>query len=55
MATKNSAGDKDRMHHRGPDSEGYLVDDGVALGCAVGHHRSAHRDQPTFNQIAVSP
>ena len=22
----------DRMTHRGPDSEGYLLDDGVALG-----------------------
>src|SRR5438067_2531096 len=22
----------DRMHHRGPDSEGYLIDDGIALG-----------------------
>jgi len=22
----------DRMHHRGPDAEGYLIDRGVALG-----------------------
>ncbi len=41
----------DRMHHRGPDSEGYLVDDGIALGM----RRLAIIDlltgeQPTFNE-----
>ena len=41
----------DRMTHRGPDSEGYLVDDGVALGM----RRLAIIDlltgeQPTFNE-----
>src|SRR3954470_14017605 len=41
----------DRMHHRGPDSEGYLVDDGVALGM----RRLAIIDlltgeQPAFNE-----
>ena len=41
----------DRMVHRGPDSEGYLVDDGVALGM----RRLAIIDlltgeQPTFNE-----
>ena len=25
----------DRMHHRGPDSEGYLLDDGIGLGLVV--------------------
>src|ERR1051326_7384383 len=40
----------DRMHHRGPDSEGYLVDDGIALGMrrlAIIDLLSG--DQPTFN------
>src|SRR2546423_1620680 len=41
----------DRMHHRGPDSEGYLIDDGVALGM----RRLAIIDlltgeEPTFNE-----
>src|SRR5258707_1612504 len=41
----------DRMQHRGPDSEGYLIDDGVALGM----RRLAIIDlltgeQPTFNE-----
>jgi len=41
----------DRMHHRGPDSEGYLLDDGIALGM----RRLAIIDlltgeQPTFNE-----
>ena len=41
----------DRMIHRGPDSEGYLVDDGIALGM----RRLAIIDlvtgeQPTFNE-----
>jgi asparagine synthase (glutamine-hydrolysing) len=41
----------DRMVHRGPDSEGYLVDDGIALGL----RRLAIIDlitgeQPTFNE-----
>ena len=41
----------DRMVHRGPDSEGYLIDDGVALGM----RRLAIIDlltgeQPTFNE-----
>ena len=41
----------DRMIHRGPDSEGYLIDDGVALGM----RRLAIIDlltgeQPTFNE-----
>jgi asparagine synthase (glutamine-hydrolysing) len=41
----------DRMQHRGPDSEGYLVDDGVALGM----RRLAIIDlltgeQPAFNE-----
>ncbi len=41
----------DRMHHRGPDSEGYVVDDGVALGM----RRLAIIDlltgeQPVFNE-----
>src|SRR3989440_5798726 len=41
----------DRMQHRGPDSEGYLVDEGVALGM----RRLAIIDlltgeQPTFNE-----
>jgi asparagine synthase (glutamine-hydrolysing) len=41
----------DRMTHRGPDSEGYLVDDGIALGM----RRLAIIDlltgeQPTFNE-----
>src|SRR5215470_9877557 len=41
----------DRMHHRGPDSEGYLIDDGVALGM----RRLAIIDlltgeQPVFNE-----
>src|SRR6185369_3857419 len=41
----------DRMTHRGPDSEGYLLDDGVALGM----RRLAIIDlltgeQPTFNE-----
>src|SRR5215510_5706733 len=41
----------DRMHHRGPDSEGYLLDDGVALGM----RRLAIIDlltgeQPAFNE-----
>src|SRR6266568_3251831 len=41
----------DRMHHRGPDSEGYLLDDGIALGM----RRLAIIDlltgeQPTFNK-----
>ncbi|MFN2579047.1 MAG: asparagine synthase (glutamine-hydrolyzing) [Pyrinomonadaceae bacterium] len=41
----------DRMHHRGPDSEGYLIDDGIALGM----RRLAIIDlltgeQPTFNE-----
>lgn len=41
----------DRMHHRGPDSEGYLVDDGIALGM----RRLAIIDlltgkQPVFNE-----
>src|ERR1043166_1956146 len=41
----------DRMHHRGPDSEGYLLDDGIALGM----RRLAIIDlvtgeQPVFNQ-----
>src|SRR5439155_27340290 len=41
----------DRMQHRGPDSEGYLIDDGIALGM----RRLAIIDlltgeQPVFNQ-----
>ncbi len=41
----------DRMVHRGPDSEGYLIDDGIALGM----RRLAIIDlitgeQPTFNE-----
>src|SRR5882724_6608074 len=41
----------DRVHHRGPDSEGYLLDDGIALGM----RRLAIIDlltgeQPTFNE-----
>jgi asparagine synthase (glutamine-hydrolysing) len=41
----------DRMHHRGPDSEGYLLDDGIALGM----RRLAIIDlltgeQPVFNE-----
>jgi len=41
----------DRMHHRGPDSEGYLLDDGIALGM----RRLAIIDlltgeQPAFNE-----
>src|SRR5438093_12316666 len=41
----------DRMFHRGPDSEGYLIDDGIALGM----RRLAIIDlltgeQPTFNE-----
>src|SRR5467141_54803 len=41
----------ERMIHRGPDSEGYLVDDGIALGM----RRLAIIDlvtgeQPTFNE-----
>jgi len=41
----------DRMTHRGPDSEGYLIDDGIALGM----RRLAIIDlltgeQPTFNE-----
>ena len=41
----------DRMIHRGPDSEGYLIDDGIALGM----RRLAIIDlltgeQPTFNE-----
>src|SRR2546430_3905436 len=41
----------DRMQHRGPDSEGYLIDDGIALGM----RRLAIIDlltdeQPTFNE-----
>src|SRR5260370_1510184 len=41
----------DRMIHRGPDSEGYLLDDGIALGM----RRLAIIDlltgeQPTFNE-----
>jgi asparagine synthase (glutamine-hydrolysing) len=41
----------DRMFHRGPDSEGYLLDDGIALGM----RRLAIIDlltgeQPTFNE-----
>jgi asparagine synthase (glutamine-hydrolysing) len=41
----------DRMTHRGPDSEGYLLDDGIALGM----RRLAIIDlltgeQPTFNE-----
>jgi asparagine synthase (glutamine-hydrolysing) len=40
-----------RMHHRGPDSEGYLLDDGIGLGM----RRLAIIDlltgeQPTFNE-----
>jgi asparagine synthase (glutamine-hydrolysing) len=41
----------DRMHHRGPDSEGYLVDDGVALGVRrLAIIDLLTGDQPTFNQ-----
>jgi asparagine synthase (glutamine-hydrolysing) len=41
----------DRMHHRGPDSEGYLVDDGVALGMRrLAIIDLLTGDQPTFNQ-----
>ena len=41
----------DRMHHRGPDSEGYLLDEGIALGM----RRLAIIDlltgeQPAFNE-----
>src|SRR5438046_8744948 len=41
----------DRMQHRGPDSEGYLLDDGIALGM----RRLAIIDlltgeQPTFDE-----
>jgi asparagine synthase (glutamine-hydrolysing) len=40
----------DRMHHRGPDSEGYLVDDGVALGMRrLAIIDLLTGDQPTFN------
>ena len=40
----------DRMHHRGPDSEGYLVDDGVALGMRrLAIIDLVTGDQPTFN------
>jgi asparagine synthase (glutamine-hydrolysing) len=38
------------MHHRGPDSEGYLVDDGVALGMRrLAIIDLLTGDQPTFN------
>ena len=41
----------DRMHHRGPDSEGYLVDDGVALGMRrLAIIDLLTGDQPTFNE-----
>src|ERR1044072_4469245 len=41
----------DRMHHRGPDSEGYLLEDGIGLGM----RRLAIIDlltgeQPAFNE-----
>ena len=40
----------DRMHHRGPDSEGYLVDAGVALGMRrLAIIDLLTGDQPTFN------
>lgn len=40
----------DRMHHRGPDSEGYLVDDGIALGMRrLAIIDLLTGDQPTFN------
>src|ERR1041385_9499025 len=40
----------DRMHHRGPDSEGYLVDEGVALGMRrLAIIDLLTGDQPTFN------
>jgi asparagine synthase (glutamine-hydrolysing) len=38
------------MHHRGPDSEGYLVDEGVALGMRrLAIIDLLTGDQPTFN------
>ena len=41
----------DRMHHRGPDSEGYLVDDGVALGMRrLAIIDLLTGDQPAFNE-----
>ena len=41
----------DRMHHRGPDSEGYLIDDGVALGMRrLAIIDLLTGDQPTFNE-----
>jgi asparagine synthase (glutamine-hydrolysing) len=40
----------DRMHHRGPDSEGYLVDEGIALGMRrLAIIDLLTGDQPTFN------
>ena len=41
----------DRMVHRGPDSEGYVIDDGVALGMrrlAIIDLRTG--EQPVFNE-----
>src|SRR2546429_926093 len=41
----------DRMTHRGPDSEGYLVDDGIALGIRrLAIIDLITGDQPTFNE-----
>ncbi len=40
----------DRMHHRGPDSDGYLVEEGVALGMRrLAIIDLLTGDQPTFN------
>lgn len=41
----------DRMTHRGPDSEGYLIDDGVALGIRrLAIIDLLTGDQPAFNE-----
>jgi asparagine synthase (glutamine-hydrolysing) len=41
----------DRMTHRGPDSEGYLVDDGIALGIRrLAIIDLITGDQPAFNE-----
>jgi asparagine synthase (glutamine-hydrolysing) len=41
----------DRMTHRGPDSEGYLIDDGIALGIRrLAIIDLITGDQPTFNE-----
>ncbi len=41
----------DRMIHRGPDSEGYLLDDGIALGMRrLAIIDLLNGEQPTFNE-----